>query len=67
MYLCVHVRVYVRKMFMRKEKKDKNAERIRKEKREKLIHTDKQTDNQTDGQTDRRTDRQILLNNMYES
>ena len=58
MYVCVCVRVRVRKTFMRKEskervikmrreKKDKrNKKRVKK--KHKLIYTDKHTDGQTD-------------------
>ena len=58
MYLCVRVRVCVRKTFIRKERKEMKMKREKKEKRKnketgekrkhKLIHTDKQTNGQTD-------------------
>ena len=55
MYLCVRVRVCVRKTFIRKEREMKMKREKKKEKKRKhkLIRTDKQTDTQTHRWTDR--------------
>ena len=65
MYVCVRVRVCVRKTFMRKRVKKEKREKKKREKKKKTINLFIQTNTQTDRRTDGQIDKSFIAMRHY--